>query len=545
MNSPTHTRRQVLSAATLSGVALAGAAVSSCSSPNSEAPKAGQNQKVELPSYVPFAGIKPDYPPTEAGVQAAYASYPTERVRVYSDKPGTGGRVWADGIITLLPKPLRENRYWQDMNDRLNVTMDFQMSTAENHTAKLATTMAGGDLPDFVTIRTSIGELPNTPNILKASFADLTEYLSGDAVKNYPSLAAIPPWPWKSCVFSGGIRALPIARPTFSGVPCVRSDLAKAKGLNYKVKSAEEYMELCRGLTEPKNNKWALAAPLNHMTDVQNWFGCPNWWAEDNGKFTCVYVTENFQQALVFMNDLYKAGVWHPDAFSATSAIARTWLINGTISILSTGASTYLAVVKEGRELDPGYDLDYIPPFDVHGGPGELAIAPGCPQVVAIKAGPKKRVEELLRIADWLAAPFGTEENTAKQWGIEGHNFQFENGQPVIIKEKELETTVPFKTISSNDPPIYWPDFPDRVVSQYQREVQFYENVRPDASVGLYSDAKAKLWPTVTRNLNGAVLDVITGRKNVQDWKAALSTQRPDIDTMTRDLENSFAAAHD
>ena len=40
---------------------------------------------------------------------------------------------------------------------------------------------------------------PNISQILQTQAADLSPYLSGDAVKDYPNLAAIPTFSWKNC----------------------------------------------------------------------------------------------------------------------------------------------------------------------------------------------------------------------------------------------------------------------------------------------------------------------------------------------------------
>ena len=52
----------------------------------------------------------------------------------------------------------------------------------------------------------------NVPQFLQASCADLTPYLAGDAVKDYPNLAAYPTNSWKPMVFNGAIYAVPNVR---------------------------------------------------------------------------------------------------------------------------------------------------------------------------------------------------------------------------------------------------------------------------------------------------------------------------------------------
>lgn len=544
MSKAVHSRRSILASAI--ALPAAGAALSACGTSQNSAGNTDQNQKTLLPAYVPYTGVKPDFPATDTGLEPGFLRYPAERPSIYSSAPGTGGTVEADGFISIVPPSVDKNIYWQEINKRLGVDLKFRMSTAADHPNRLATMIAGDDIPDFMAIRTDLGELPNTPQVLKAKFADLTEFLSGDAAKDYPSLANIPSRSWRSCLMNGGIYAIPTATSKFGGVTFVRKDIAEAKGLNYKVQSPDDYLELCKGLTDPKRNRWAVGAPLNHMFDIQSWFGCPNWWSQKDGKFTCIFETDNMRQALDFAVKMYKAGVFHPDAFAASSATAATWLRGGIISIYSNGATGYLTYIPDGRRVDPNFDLDIIPPFSADGGPGFLNVATGIFSITAIKKSSPDRVKELLRIADWLAAPFGTDEYTLRQFGIADRHFTWKDGQPISTTDSgpQTELKIPLSSISRPAPTMYYADSPERVTNLRQMGVEFFKNIREDASVGLYSDVKAKLWPTVNTNLNLAINDVIPGRKSLAEWDTEVAKYSTQIDAMRTDLEAAYEAAN-
>ena len=74
--------------------------------------------------------------------------------------------------------------------------------------------MAGGDLPDLILLNTGLGAAPNVPQFLQAQCADLSPYLSGDAVKDYPNLAALPTSAWKNSgsLLDGHLVSVPIHR---------------------------------------------------------------------------------------------------------------------------------------------------------------------------------------------------------------------------------------------------------------------------------------------------------------------------------------------
>src|SRR5438552_3276636 len=79
----------------------------------------------------------------------------------------------------------------------------------------------GGDQPDLM----MLGVIPNAADFLKTQCADLTPYLSGDAVKDYPNLANLPTLSWRSTVFNGGIFGVPPPRSAPSGIMYVNQTL--------------------------------------------------------------------------------------------------------------------------------------------------------------------------------------------------------------------------------------------------------------------------------------------------------------------------------
>ena len=62
-------------------------------------------------------------------------------------------------------------------------------------------------------IYNGIGAAPNLPDFFKARCADLTPYLSGDAAKDYPNLAAIPTYAWNNSLVRHRRQAVPVADP--------------------------------------------------------------------------------------------------------------------------------------------------------------------------------------------------------------------------------------------------------------------------------------------------------------------------------------------
>jgi putative aldouronate transport system substrate-binding protein len=125
--------------------------------------------------------------------------------------PGTGSTVTAL-VVDYYPPPTAsdQNPTWQAVNKALNA--DFQMTQAAgtDYPLRMATMMAGNDTPDIIHLYFGItGPFvpPGTAEFVKAKCQDLTQFLAGDAITDYPNLAAIPTYAWSNsaCVIDGAL----------------------------------------------------------------------------------------------------------------------------------------------------------------------------------------------------------------------------------------------------------------------------------------------------------------------------------------------------
>jgi putative aldouronate transport system substrate-binding protein len=165
--------------------------------------------KLLLPAYAPSAGVPtPDFVATPTGLQAGYRAYPKTLVKSVLQVPGLGGDVTALTSLPFPPSPpMEENSYWQAVNQNLNANVKMRMVPSADYQNAVATTMAGGDLPDLLYFNAYGVTVSNMPQFLRQSYTDLTPYLAGDAIKNYPNLAAFPSASWVPTIFDGAIFA--------------------------------------------------------------------------------------------------------------------------------------------------------------------------------------------------------------------------------------------------------------------------------------------------------------------------------------------------
>src|SRR5690606_19666295 len=182
-----------------------------------------------LPTYQANAQVSADLDAGDPEIPQAFFAYPAARFASTSTAPLAGETISsAAESVGPVPSGAANNQYWQGLNERLGGTLEMIITPGAEHIAKVQSLVAGGDLPDIVQLKPAT---PNLPSLLEAKFADLSEYLGGDEVLNFPNLAAIPSYAWESCIFNGKLFGVPYAQPLLSNGLAVRADVAKSLDL--------------------------------------------------------------------------------------------------------------------------------------------------------------------------------------------------------------------------------------------------------------------------------------------------------------------------
>lgn len=533
-------RRTLLKSAGVAALSTAGVgALASCTdSPTTQ--NQSTTKGVRLPNYVPYTKVQPDLPGTNEGVLPAYLSYPKDLVDLTAEPPFKGGEVTAFTYLFGAPPPsVDRNKYWQELNKRIGA--DFKLNTVlvEDFPNKFSTIIAGGDIPDLMSISPTQRDIPA---LLKSKFQNLSEFLAGDAISDYPALANIPTESWRATAFNGGIYGLPIPRSNVGTIVFVRKDKVTEKGLKLQPENFEEFRELCKGLTDTKKNQWAMATPDQMMIYMLEMAKFPNLWKQENGKFTFWAESEEAKQALSDMVTLVKDGVFHPDSFSASIAQATTWLHGGTISIQRTG---YPGWSDWAKYPNPTSLIDAIVAPGHDGGAGTHRAGPPTLHVTAIKKASAARVKEILRLANWLAAPLGTKEALFRSYGIEGVDFEFKNGNPTKTSTGDVELKLPVSYIAAAPAILYTPQSTDLTKAQHEFQTRLVADIVPDPTVGLFSNTNAGQGAQLSKILTDAQSDIFQGRKPLSAWDDIVKQWRSTGgDTARSEYEAAFEEAN-
>ncbi|MET0237879.1 MAG: extracellular solute-binding protein [Kibdelosporangium sp.] len=484
---------------------------------------------IKLPSYTPFAGVTPDLKGNEQGLLDAFLSYPDPALKAFKSPPGNGGTVSAF-VLTSSPVPpaVDQNPYWQELNKQLGVDLKLTIVPNADMATKFATLVAGDDLPDLIVpaLYTPNG-LPagvaNLPAWLASKCQDLTPYLSGDAVKEYPFLANLPSAAWKDCRYNGGIYGLPVARGVGGTLMFRRDDLFKQFGANPNPATFAEFREVCKQVSDPRANRWALAgAPLDLVSMMLD---LPWRWRSEGGKLKSRYEFEEFKQALSDCAGMVKDGMVHPDTF-ANNAPVKKWFNAGS-ALLNPDRYTAWPQYFAENVAGAGFDIGGMrPPKYSGGGFAATWQAQATNNFTVMKKADDTRIRQLLKLCDWLAAPFGTEEYLFRKYGVAGTHYVMKGGGPQQTQAGITQTVLGVRYIVDSPDVIFIPGNPGATRKSYDYQASIIPTSVADPTLSLFSDTWSRKQGQLGTLVNDAQFDILSGRKPVSHWDEVLKQWR-------------------
>jgi putative aldouronate transport system substrate-binding protein len=523
------TRRTFLGIVGLGAAAVAGgdllAACSKQAGSKGNATAADAIKSV-LPAYRPLtiSGLaKPDLPGTGA-IPNGYLKYPSDLVQQISQKPGTSGKTikamapwWGP-----TPPPLGSNAYVAAVNEQLGVAIDTTEMDGNTYGDKLSATLGARDVPELlVAPNWEVDKIARFSDAVKALFEDLTDHLKGDAALAYPNLASFQPGAWEYSVWGGRLAAVPF--PTdgpFAYMLFYRKDLVDAGGLAAPT-TIDELYSFGKAATDAKKGVWAFGSVF---AMVQMFFGVAQstvggWRKKAGGGLEFKYETPEYKDALEFTAKLFKDGFVHPDVVASKGADEKQLFNGGKILMYQDGPGAWRGMQSEQSKATPAYNMQPLPVFGVNGKPPVLAGGEKPVFWTFVKKGVgKERVQEILRVLNWLAAPLGTKEWQLREYGVEGKHFtRGPDGSPLPtdLGHKELGSQYNFLVgrvpaiVKTADVPNYVQD----LITYENATVKYLEK---DLTAGI----KLELPANYSKAINPAedkVLDVLRGRRPLSD----------------------------
>jgi putative aldouronate transport system substrate-binding protein len=528
--------------------AAAPALLTACSTGSGDSDVSNAGKKLApWPAYTPADGPKPDLAPSEAGVQAGYTSYPADLVKSVSRTPGDGSTVRVMSVsFGTPPKPSSANRFWAAVEKALGVKIEYTIVPQADYQKKMATVMAGDadTLPDIINVFSGF-VLPREAEFVRRRAEDLTPFLSGDAIADYPNLANIPTHAWRDMGRIGGLLyGIPLERPLPGSTLWLNQGMFTDAGMKEDW-TADDFAAVAKRATGGRTYALGAAAGSNFGNGFHGAaHNAPQEWAvTKDGTFQPAWADERYKAAIAFQSRLRADGSYHPDATSVSQIDLTTLYYNGTVGSMQDGFGAYLPKYRESKgKLTPAAAL----PYSVGGEPGGIIAARRSFGYTVLKKAKKERIELLLRILDYLAAPFGSEEWELVHYGVEGTHFtRAADGSPQATKLGEVEnnTNLPLKYLAEGPQVLFVPGMPDAVRALHTWQQKVVPHAIRNASFGLQSATKNSQGATLKALVDDTVTGIIAGRLPISAWDATVKKWRErGGDRMAEEFAKDYAA---
>ncbi|MFD8351602.1 extracellular solute-binding protein [Streptomyces coelicoflavus] len=486
-----------------------------------------KDAKKILPAYVASSVVTPDIPSKNGSAVGFTGKLDLAGLKTSVPKKlGKGGEVTVMSPFWGSP-PKEDNAYYTSMNDLIGVDVVWQNQDGNTYDQKLGAVLASSEVPDVVVVPgwNMTGKIPSA---IIGKFADLGPYLSGDAVKEYPNLAAIPTDAWQRSLFGGKLRGLPMPSSYVTGiVPFYRQDVFEKEG--YEVpRSCDEFMALAKDATNAKAKRWAC---LDMKWTAFNAFGVLSGnekslgWNEADGKLIYRIETEEYLEALEWTRKLFAAGVVHPDAKLGKSNAADPGpkFAAGEFLIYNQDMSQWWSRTAEQATQNPEFRIWGMDLFGHDGGAPTLwAQNPASIFAFVNKKASEAVIRDVLAVANVTAAPYGTKEYMATNYGVEGTHYTVKDGVPTKTDQGNIDVMNAYVMVASPAATIAHPDFPEVAKGQVEWQQRMGAVTRKPSFYGMQITEPAR-YTNLSNDFEQLEDDIVRGRKKIADMQQAVS----------------------
>jgi putative aldouronate transport system substrate-binding protein len=533
------------SSAAAGGTPLTGSAAAAAGTPSgaaSGAPASASAASAQLPTYVPFQGPPPDFPPSADGiVPAGYLAFPKNLVKASTGPVGKEGDTvsFLTYSINPTPAPVDQNPAWQQVNKDLGLSLQFTYTALQDYNVKLNTVISSGQLPDIFTMNVLGVQIPSEAEFFQSQCAELTPMLGGDAIKAYPNLANLPQTAWRNCLYSGKLYALPRVVNAVGSTMLAQQNALDDVGIG-EIKTADDFTNTVKATT--RNGVYGIGGvQAQNLQWILMLFRAPNLWREQGGKFTRDWETPEYKEAVALMRSFWDAGYVHPDTPTYVQQQGAQPFYAGKFVMYPTNFFAFGIAWDRLLGINKNFHLTALV------SPGVQFQDWGGNQITVLKKGSADRVKQVLGVLNYLAAPFGSTEYLNLTYGVEGVDFKFDSaGNPVYTDTgKNNVQYIAWQTIVSPPPVLYDAVDANFVKAAHPIETAAHAQAVTDASVGLYSPTKSAKDAALTQAMTDGVNQILFGRAALDSLDDLVKTWRSSGgDQIRAEFEAEFARAH-
>lgn len=252
----------------------------------------------------------------------------------------------------------------QELENFLGTKLNMTWVPSSNYDEKVTAAMGSGEYPHAMLVGSRSSSV--IQNSRAGTFWDITEKLTDSA--KFPNLAQTNPMVNHNISIDGNVYGLYRARTIGRAGVTIRKDWLDKLNLPMP-KTIDEFYNVLKAFKEqdPDGNGQAdtygmivtdyLDGPLNN---IAMWMGAPNGYGlnEETGKLEPAVMTDEFMNALEFMNKCYSEGLINQDMATYSSDKWNEQFLQGKAGVIIDVADRARRVATNITELNPNAVVD-------------------------------------------------------------------------------------------------------------------------------------------------------------------------------------------
>ncbi|HET6320220.1 MAG TPA: hypothetical protein VFG86_27495, partial [Chloroflexota bacterium] len=260
-----------------------------------------------------------------------------------------------------------------------------------------------------------------------------------------------------------------------------------------------------------------------------------NGWKLDGGKLLRDRETEEYKAAVGYMRDLWASGVFPPDAPNWSNSRTEGFLTRKMAVSLEGQGNSWVDFWQRGLQQNPQMHFSMIKPFPAQSGQSAITyLGTGFVSMNVLKKASPDRIKEILRILNWLASPFGSQEDLLLSYGLEGSDYtKDDKGNPKPTQDGIARAGwVPWRYMAQHPWVYYQAGLDGFPKASNEAEKATIPLGIDDPTNGYYAPTAYSKGAVADIAFWDAVRDIITGRRAmseydtaVKDWVSAAGDQ--------------------
>jgi putative aldouronate transport system substrate-binding protein len=248
------------------------------------------------------------------------------------------------------------------------------------------------------------------------------------------------------------------------------------------------------------------------------------------------------------VHDLYQAGIFHPNAPTNSNTAMDADFTGGKAAFLySTWTGFSTVYWPQSLRVNSGARIAPVAPFSADGkGKPQFYRGIGNFGNTYITRTTPERTKLLLAVLNYLAAPFGTQEQLLLSYGVPQTDYNLDaDGNPTPTADGFAGRPVPWRFLTQYPSVLY-----NTVKSvefakvSHDGELAMIQAGIPDPTLSFYSPAFANKNAIIQGDFLSAMTDIISGRRPIGELDQAIAAWRSaGGDTIRNEYQQALAAS--